>query len=591
MEQDRTQRLQTWKKRLQGDEREIYSWVKKRKKFAEVLVQDGNQPTANYMRQLDVLSKAWMALYTMHKGGEPSLHAFMATYAPTMNRKLVDLGPIQVEHVLAALRQTLPSAAGPDNWLPSELRTACLAHHGLAAALAKLFNAIEASGSWPGDQSLGRVAMLPKAEQTVLPPLSFRPITVLSSLYRTWSKTRWLQLREQWVPYWLPSRVFGYSRGKSAEDMVLDVCTAVEDLSINGHLVGGLSYDLSKAFDRIPIELSLAVAGQRGCDLQVLRGLRGFYATHQKAFQVSGFVSEYCTPINGLIQGDPLSMVLLTSLVACWIEAVQSRLPNSMPQAYADDMSVVTRAKKQRGLIAETAKAHEETLRFEKQAGVAINSDKSFTFGHTCLKDQIGELAYSATFRLVGGSVVTASRRTMTQLDDSRVQKWKTTVQRVRHVPCGFFTKIRVLRSCVGQLHWGQGTHVQRFPRDQPTQSSCRYGALLAKCLLLFCKSSGSLQSLVPPMLDPHFGLPFAALKGFERMRAVNAERFSQLVCQLSSDIRPRGEGPISCLSILQKDAIFGDCVRGLLSSDGLPLLGNTRCGRLGGRILGDNLR
>jgi hypothetical protein len=66
--------------------------------------------------------------------------------------------------------------------------------------------------------------------------------------------------------------------------------------------------------------------------------------------QIEGNYSTAFRPANGIIQGCPLSMVLLTSLITTCIEYCHSHLP--------DDLPINAKSRQKKDLIVQTQKMH-----------------------------------------------------------------------------------------------------------------------------------------------------------------------------------------------------------------------------------------
>ena len=96
----------------------------------------------------------------------------------------------------------------------------------------------------------------------------------------------------------------------------------------------------------------------RGADSQVTRALNGFYKQHHKYFKLEGSFDTPFRPSNGIIQGCPLSMLLLTSMVSAWCEFCMVQLPQSQPRSYADDLSVCNFATTAPELVDRTQQSH-----------------------------------------------------------------------------------------------------------------------------------------------------------------------------------------------------------------------------------------
>ncbi len=72
-------------------------------------------------------------------------------------------------------------------------------------------------------------------------------------------------------------------------------------------------------------------------DAGVLRALEGMYLQLERRFKVCGGVGAPWKATNGIMQGCPLSVVLLNLLVTVWARAVEAEVPGCTPEAYADD--------------------------------------------------------------------------------------------------------------------------------------------------------------------------------------------------------------------------------------------------------------
>jgi hypothetical protein len=97
-------------------------------------------------------------------------------------------------------------------------------------------------------------------------------------------------------------------------------------------------------------------------------------------------------------------MIFLTSLITTWIEHCTHYVPYSQPRAYADDLSLCTKARTKAVLIDQTKKMHQVTADFIQDAGMAINLNKSFTFGHEAIASCLRRIpTHKKQFRLVGG--------------------------------------------------------------------------------------------------------------------------------------------------------------------------------------------
>ena len=143
-----------------------------------------------------------------------------------------------------------------------------------------------------------------------------------------------------WLPHWKDAGAYGLPGRKPADVFAYETCLKMHDAAAAGHHAAVLSYDLKKCFDAIPIRLALAVMQHRDADVPTLRALQGFYSQRCRLFKLDGCYTAKFIARNGILQGCPLSMMILTSVATAWLERVLTEHPTASPKACADDLSV-----------------------------------------------------------------------------------------------------------------------------------------------------------------------------------------------------------------------------------------------------------
>ena len=78
-----------------------------------------------------------------------------------------------------------------------------------------------------------------------------------------------------------------------------------------------------------------------GLHVRVLKPLQKMYSRLRRRFRVAGSVGKEFLATNGVLQGCPLSILLLNALVSVWAHAVQAEVPGASPQVYVDDADVL----------------------------------------------------------------------------------------------------------------------------------------------------------------------------------------------------------------------------------------------------------
>ena len=454
---DKYVRINLWKSSMQRERAQRYSWIRRRDLHPRTrLMTTNGSITANMHTKHEELHNFWDKLYHTHADGEPTLRRFLEMYGKTMRTSLVSLPLLTGQDLVDELRKVKESAPGLDQWAPAELQSLSRLCPELFDDLARIYNSIEEGNPWPQILVDAYVAFVPKDSLQDAPTADqHRPISVLSAIYRLYSSVRHRQLARLWLPLWRPDAAYGTPAGGSAEDLVYDTAWALEQWRTEHLRVAGLSYDMKKCFDTLPIQLTLAIARHRGMSLNVLQAVAGFYSAHRKWYRVDGSFTSPMRPSNGLIQGCPMSMLLLTCLTSAWLEETatspsssssnicpsQQRPPSQPPpppqpqsqqqqrRSYADDLSVIQAAENAPALKEVTVNAHTSTTSFAAASGMSLQLQKTFTFGDKAVQALLPKVPiHKDGFRLVGGTLRSTSSPTWTEQEQAREHKRRRTL-------------------------------------------------------------------------------------------------------------------------------------------------------------------
>ena len=94
-------------------------------------------------------------------------------------------------------------------------------------------------------------------------------------------------------------------------------------------------------FDSIPYTVIWVTLLYYGCDPVFVNLLRHLYTNMSRCFRHAGCLGSFWTATNGLLQGDPLSVVIL-NCVLCPLLTKLSDIPGLSVYAFADDLTVVS---------------------------------------------------------------------------------------------------------------------------------------------------------------------------------------------------------------------------------------------------------
>ena len=183
----------------------------------------------------------------------------------------------------------------------------------------------------------------------------------------------------------------------------------------------GHSLDFSKAFDRVPREIVFHIAEAAGLPQGTLRALKAMYHQTTRRFRLPGdFVTAPFGGTNGVMQGCPISVVLMNMLMHIWCSVIEHET-QAEPQCFADDASATgttVRAVKQ---------AIKATSTFCKLTGMQLNIDKTHTWATTkSLRKQLASLEIDG----LTPKVVQTDRNLGAQMNFTRAAKGRPDVEK-----------------------------------------------------------------------------------------------------------------------------------------------------------------
>eukprot|EP00971_Amphidinium_carterae_P352374 6492569-Amphidinium_carterae.3 len=245
---------------------------------------------------------------------------------------------------------------------------------------------------------------------------------------------------------WKPDGTYGAGPGASADVLGMEVAL---DMECKNLLTAGVSYDMEKCFDLLPWTYVLKCLELRGASPHLLRPLRSMYHGIRRVFKLKGSCSPWWSSSNGILQGDPMSMVGLVAVFGVILETASAEALPARLRAYADDLSATTTADTPEELGNNLRRVHAIVSAFAEADGGKISERKSFTFGELAVKGILGGgFAHLSSFRLVGGSIVVQDElKHATALNDTRLNDWRATADRARHAPVAWRQKALALLS------------------------------------------------------------------------------------------------------------------------------------------------
>lgn len=227
------------------------------------------------------------------------------------------------EALMAAMKKKKKSAPGTDGWRPAHL--ARLPYRWFCK-LSDLINAV-----------IDRRLKLPEAWTNVNVVLIPRPISIAAAIWRA-AGTALVAQTARWIAYILPTEIAGGTPGRDADDILSEFDAALQAAIDGQGQLFGASIDLSKCFDREELEIALIAMQSLGMCEHVVDYIRRFYADNITWFKGRATMPpDALKRLRGLLQGCPLSMLLLAITMGGYARELTRQFPSVEKGIFVDD--------------------------------------------------------------------------------------------------------------------------------------------------------------------------------------------------------------------------------------------------------------
>ena len=421
----------------------VFKQVREQPRAAQMIMRRPDGAYTGNAAELDsLLHETWdpiMRAYaeTPQLLWQPFLSRF-ASYIKSCPMEIDKLTGSKLREVLGRMREG--SSGGVEGWRVAEVKRLPPV---LLTRLAVLLNIIESSGRWPAGIERCCVSMVPKSDDAN--PASLRPISVMSVIYRLWAAARVADVMA-WQEQWAHSGQHGSRRGHGTEDVYWCLALKIERAVLLGEPLYGISLDYAKCFDNLPQDILLRLASETGLHTNILRPLKSMYQRLRRRFRVAGSVGKEFQATNGILQGCPLSVILLNALISIWAKAVQAEAAGAEPSAYIDDTNVI--AKRPNTL----QKALDITGDFVRITNQKLQTGKSFSFATSTsrmrrLKVGDERLKSTSQFKIVGAGL--SSNEEANTSHHARLEAAMDILRRMAWSPLPFEIRLSLLEGMV----------------------------------------------------------------------------------------------------------------------------------------------
>lgn len=257
-------------------------------------------------------------------GGDPDIiDSFLSRIPlPSLSRDQLDSlnCPFSMEEITVVLRNLkFQKSPGPDG-LPNEYYKTFA--DTLLPHCSALFNAIVQQKAPPAEMLKAIITTIPKPGKSTDDPANFRPISLLNSDIKMFSKLLANRINLILPQLISPDQV-GFVYGRQARDGTRRVL----DLIQIAHLARGdavlLSLDAEKAFDRVNWQYMQKVLFKFGFTGQIFDAINSLYTCPSATVFTSGFFSRQIPIANGTRQGCPLSPLIFALAVEPLAELIR----------------------------------------------------------------------------------------------------------------------------------------------------------------------------------------------------------------------------------------------------------------------------
>ena len=215
------------------------------------------------------------------------------------------------------------------------------------STLLSLLHAVEENDDtgWPVQLLEGFVLSLAKVEAPHL-AVHYRPIVLLSIIYRCWASLRSRQLL-RWLAQLVPEDAYGFIPGREPAQVWLLLQAQIEATIESQHSLCGLSSDIVRAFNNIRRVPLFELAAHLGVPSRLTSPWKKFLSTFRRRFSVHGQLSDAYTSNTGFPEGCPLSVAAMA--VLNWsMHAYLARFnPEARLRSFVDNLTITATAARQ----------------------------------------------------------------------------------------------------------------------------------------------------------------------------------------------------------------------------------------------------
>ena len=309
---------------------------------AESALEVGDQITQQTMRGgikqiFHAFADLWKPMWKKHADTPPDrwdeFVGRLKSEVPKPDEAL-QLPPITTEQWIKAVRaKKAKTATGPDGVSRMDLLRM---PPSLCSALVGRINMIDQGvHQWPAPLLVGHITSVEKSENACAPK-DFRPITVLTLPYRTWSSIRARQCL-RFLDRVAHAGVKGNRPQQGTLSIWWQISSEIEASIFQDEPLSGFVTDVCKAFNNLSRPVVYACAIHFGLPLAFIRTWHTAVAGVTRHFVVQGSTSEPIRGDTGYPEGDPLSVVAMMLMNMAMHHMLAFQVPEACTLSFVDN--------------------------------------------------------------------------------------------------------------------------------------------------------------------------------------------------------------------------------------------------------------
>ena len=356
----------------------------------------------------------------------------------------MELHPITFQRWRQELKKkSRRAASGPDAVTREDLLRMPQA---LTEQLLQILSDVEAGKPWPNQMIQGWVIALEKlADPSGVN--HYRPITIFSIAYRTWSSIRSKEIIQH-LEALAPASCTGNLPHRSAQDVWYRVLGMIEASHHTGQELSGAVLDLVKCFNLLPRFPTLKIMEHFNVDRRILTGWASAQCSMRRRFKLRSCTGPPVGSSTGFAEGCGLSVTAMLALNIVAHKWLSMKAPTITLYTFVDNLE----------LVCPNANAAiqglEELLKFTEVLDVVVDHDKTYVWSSqptgrkTFRQEQNEAFQYTIKYhaRDLGGHMAYSKRHTNSTIVD-RLQATPELWNRLARSLAPYAQKLRSLRT------------------------------------------------------------------------------------------------------------------------------------------------